>query len=150
MESGISDVIVFLSLLHHVFKIIMTYGLPIQFQFGSMYRRGSCNHSSSNDSNDHKIDEKEQTVLVVRGGAACIAVDCSQYSHHKRQESGTTGQNNKETQAGNLKHVFPANLETRQPRWPLSSVNLRHSSNRGSLQGTDSENGESSEEKPDA
>jgi hypothetical protein len=38
VESGISDVIVFLSLLHHVFKIIMTYGLPIQFQFGSTIR----------------------------------------------------------------------------------------------------------------
>ena len=112
------------------------------------HHRGARNHGSSNDRENHEIDEEEQEQVVWKR-AARSAVDYSQDPHYRNHKGGKTGQQNKETKAGNFPHVFPANLETCQPRWPESCMNLRHSSNHGSLKGTRDENDESHEEKPE-
>jgi hypothetical protein len=75
------------------------------------HHRGARNHGSSNDRDNHEIDEEEQEQVVWKR-AARSAVDYSQDPHYRNHKGGKTGQQNKETKAGNFPHVFPANLET--------------------------------------
>ena len=73
------------------------------------HHRGARNYGSSSDRENHESDEEEQGQVVWEG-AARSSVDCSQDPHHRNHKGDKTGQQNKETKAGNFPPLFQANL----------------------------------------